>query len=80
MWCWLQAVTSIFSKQVHRYMPVNVTNHPGSVGVTLEIYDDEAKLDMPSRTSKVQLDDQFVSDLEELCIPGKAQYRLDLKH
>ncbi len=57
----------------------SVANHPGPVGVTLEIYDDEAKLDMPSRTSKVQLDDQFVSDLEELCIPGKAQYRLDLK-
>ena len=57
----------------------SVANHPGQVGVTLEIYDDEAKLDMPSRTSKVQLDDQFVSDLEELCIPGKAQYRLDLK-
>ena len=57
----------------------SVANHPGQVGVTLEIYDDEAKLDMPSRTSKVRLDDQFVSDLEELCIPGKAQYRLDLK-
>ena len=51
----------------------SVANHPGPVG-DLEIYDDEAKLDMPSRTSKVQLDDQFVSDLEELCIPGKAQY------
>ena len=34
---------------------------------------------MPSRTSKVQLNDGFVDDLEALCIPGKAQYRLDLK-
>ncbi len=57
----------------------SVAKHPGSVGVTLEIYDDEAKLEMPSRTSKVQLDDAFVATLEELCIPGKAQYRLDMK-
>ena len=57
----------------------SVEKHPGNVGVTLEIYDDEAKLDMPSRTSKVQLHDEFVSDLEQLCIPGQAQYRLDLK-
>ena len=57
----------------------SVEKHPGTVGVTLEIYDDEAKLDMPSRTSKVQLHDEFVSDLEQLCISGQAQYRLDLK-
>jgi len=57
----------------------SVEQHPGPVGVTLEIYDDEAKLEMPSRTSKVQLDDAFVAALEELCIPGKAQYRLDMK-
>ena len=57
----------------------SVEKHPGNVGVTLEIYDDEAKLDMPSRTSKVQLHDEFVSDLEQLCISGQAQYRLDLK-
>ena len=56
----------------------SVASHPGNVGVTLEIYDDEAKLEMPSRTSKVQLNG-FVDDLEALCIPGKAQYRLDLK-
>jgi DNA polymerase-3 subunit alpha len=57
----------------------NVDKHPGNVGVTLEIYDEDAKLEMPSRTSRVQLDDDFVDALEDLCIPGKAQYRLDLK-
>ena len=56
----------------------SVSDHPGNVGLTLEVYDDE-KLDMPSRSSRVELDDAFVDKLEALCIPGKAQYRLDLK-
>ena len=50
----------------------SVANHPGNVGVTLEIYDDEAKLEMPSRTSKVQLNDGFVDDLEALVHPRKG--------
>jgi len=43
------------------------------------VYDEDKKLDMPSRSSRVELDDAFVDKLEALCIPGKAQYRLDLK-
>ena len=57
----------------------NVQSHPGNVGVSLEIYDNDHKLEMASRTQKVQLDDAFVQELEELCIPGQAQYRLELK-
>ena len=57
----------------------SVSNHPGNVGLTLEVYDEDKKLDMPSRSSRVELDDAFVDKLEALCIPGKAQYRLDLK-
>ena len=57
----------------------NVQSHPGSVGVSLEVYDDDQKLEMASRTQKVQLDDAFVDELEALCVPGKAQYRLELK-
>ena len=57
----------------------SVSDHPGHVGLTLEVYDDDKKLDMPSRSSRVELDDAFVDKLEALCIPGKAQYRLDLK-
>jgi DNA polymerase-3 subunit alpha len=57
----------------------SVSDHPGNVGLTLEVYDDEKKLDMPSRSSRVALDDAFVDKLEALCIPGQAQYRLDLK-
>jgi DNA polymerase-3 subunit alpha len=57
----------------------SVASHPGPVGVTLEVYDDDAKLEMPSRTSKVALDDAFVQELEALCVPGKAHYRLELK-
>lgn len=57
----------------------SVEAHPGTVGVTVEVYDEEAKLEMPSRTSKVDLDDAFVEALESLCAPGQAHYRLDLK-
>ena len=57
----------------------NVQSHPGSVGVSLEVYDEDQKLEMASRTQKVQLDDAFVDELEALCVPGKAQYRLELK-
>ena len=57
----------------------SVSDHPGNVGLTLEVYDEEKKLDMPSRSSRVELADAFVDKLEALCIPGKAQFRLELK-
>ena len=64
---WVEAFTS------------SVSDHPGNIGLTLEVYDQNKKLDMPSRSSRVELDDSFVEKLEALCIPGRAQYRLDLK-
>ena len=55
-----------------------VEQHPGKVGLTLEMHDAGSALEMPSRTRKVELNDGFVEALEELVVEGGVKYRLEM--
>jgi DNA polymerase-3 subunit alpha len=55
-----------------------VEQHPGQVGLTLEMHDAGTALEMPSRSRKVELNDGFVEALEELVIEGGVKYRLEM--
>ncbi|PCJ80522.1 MAG: DNA polymerase III subunit alpha [Bacteroidetes bacterium] len=56
-----------------------IINSKGKVGLTIDIYDGENKIVMPSRAAKVDVTNSFISDLDDLCVPGIAKYRFDLK-
>ena len=51
----------------------------GKVGITIDIYDGETKVVMPSRNSHVEVSNEFIEQLEGLCRPGVANYRFDIK-
>jgi DNA polymerase-3 subunit alpha len=51
----------------------------GKVGLTVDIFDGEHKLEMPSRGAKVDVTPAFLNELDALCVPGVAKYRFDLK-
>jgi DNA polymerase-3 subunit alpha len=54
-----------------------IEGSPGSVGLTVEVHDQGMALEMPSRTHKVALSDDFVDELEELVNGGGLHYRLE---
>ena len=54
-----------------------IDDHPGPVGLTLEIHDVDSGLEMPSRTKRVAVSDSFVEQLEALVTKGGVQYRLE---
>jgi DNA polymerase-3 subunit alpha len=51
----------------------------GKVGLTVDIFDGEHKIEMPSRGAKVDVTPAFLNELDALCVPGVAKYRFDLK-
>ena len=55
-----------------------VEEHPGQVGLTLEMHDAGSAVEMPSRSRKVELSDGFVEALEELVVQGGVKYRLEM--
>lgn len=54
-----------------------IEGSPGSVGLTVEVHDRGNALEMPSRSHKVTLSDDFVDKLEELANIGGLHYRLE---
>ena len=56
-----------------------IKSSKGDVGMTIDIYDGEHKVVMPSRKVHVKVSDEFISKLEEICQPGLAKYRFTTK-
>jgi len=56
-----------------------IKESPGNVGLTLDVYDGESKVVMPSRAAKIDVTNSFLSELDEICAPGVAKYRFDLR-
>ena len=53
-----------------------VESHPGKVGLTFEIHDIKSGIEMPSRTAKVTLSDDFIEGLEQMVRDGGVAYEL----
>ncbi|HIO58784.1 MAG TPA: DNA polymerase III subunit alpha [Flavobacteriales bacterium] len=51
----------------------------GKVGLTIDVFDGENKIIMPCRSGKVDVTNTFIADLENICKPGVANFRFDLK-
>ena len=51
----------------------------GKVGITIDIFDGKTKIVMLSRNSHVEVSNEFIAKLDELCKPGIANYRFDIK-
>ncbi len=56
-----------------------VERHPGRVGVTLEIRDEQAGIEMSSRTKKVALTNEFMEGVEAWAAEGRVAYRMETK-
>ena len=56
-----------------------IKESPGNVGLTLDVYDGESKVVMPSRAAKIDVTKFFLSELDEMCSPGVAKYSFDLR-
>ncbi len=56
-----------------------IKGSPGTVGLTLDIFDGESKVEMPSRAAKIDVTSSFLSELDDLCAPGVAKYKFDLR-
>jgi DNA polymerase-3 subunit alpha len=56
-----------------------VESHPGGVGLTLEVMDDEARMTMVSRTRKIELTDEFLEGLESLEQEGGLAWAVEVK-
>ena len=56
-----------------------VERHPGRVGVTLEICDEQAGIEMSSRTKKVALTNEFMEGVEAWAAEGRVAYRMETK-
>jgi len=54
-----------------------IEGNPGQVGLTVEVHHGPMALEMPSRTCRVELNDDFVMQLEELMNTGGVQYQLE---
>ena len=55
-----------------------INSSKGNVGLTIDVYDGVTKVVMPSRNSHVEVSNEFIENLEELCQPGVANYRFDI--
>lgn len=55
-----------------------INSSKGKVGLTIDVYDGATKVVMPSRNSHVEVSNEFIEKLEELCQPGVANYRFDI--
>jgi hypothetical protein len=56
-----------------------VERHPGRVGLTLEIRDEQSGVEMSSRSKKVALTNEFIEELEAWVAEGRMAYRLETK-
>ena len=56
-----------------------IQSSKGKVGITIDVYDGKTKIVMPCRNSHVEVSNAFISKLDELCKPGIANYRFDIK-
>lgn len=56
-----------------------VDQHPGGIGLTLDIADRESQMTMSSRTRRVAMTDEFLAGLEELVGQGGIAWRVELK-
>jgi DNA polymerase-3 subunit alpha len=56
-----------------------VANHPGTVGLTLDISDRESNMTMSSRTKRVAISDEFLEGLEALTSEGGLGWRIEIK-
>lgn len=56
-----------------------VANHPGPVGLTLDISDRESNMTMSSRTKRVAISDEFLEGLESLTSEGGVGWRIEIK-
>jgi DNA polymerase-3 subunit alpha len=56
-----------------------VERHPGRVGVTLEIRDEQAGIEMSSRTKKVALTNEFMEGVDAWASEGRVAYRMETK-
>ena len=56
-----------------------VANHPGPVGLTLDISDRESNMTMSSRTKRVAISDEFLEGLEALTSEGGMGWRIEIK-
>tara|TARA_B110000459_G_scaffold203229_1_gene258870 strand:- start:1644 stop:5999 length:4356 start_codon:yes stop_codon:yes gene_type:complete len=56
-----------------------IKGSPGKVGITVDVFDGEHKIEMPSRGAKVDVTPLFLSELDALCLPGVAKCHFDLK-
>ena len=56
-----------------------VDQHPGGIGLTLDITDQESQMTMSSRTRRVAITDEFLAGLEELMGQGGVAWRVELK-
>lgn len=55
------------------------TEYKGPVGITIDIFNEKDKISMPSRTCKVSVTNDFLKELDKLCVPGVAKYRFENK-
>jgi DNA polymerase-3 subunit alpha len=56
-----------------------VERHPGKVGLTMEIRDEDAGIEMTSRTKKIELTNEFIQVMEGWVSEGRMAYRLETK-
>ena len=56
-----------------------IKSSKGKVGITIDVYDGNTKVVMPSRNSHVEVTNEFIEKLEEICQQGIANYRFDIK-
>jgi DNA polymerase-3 subunit alpha len=74
----LQIDISVLDEHRLDHLGQLVEEHPGQVGLTLEMHDAGSAVEMPSRSRKVELNDGFVEALEELVVQGGVKYRLEM--
>ena len=56
-----------------------VDRHPGRVGLTMEIRDERAGIEMSSRTKKVALTNEFMDGIQSWAAEGRVAFRLETK-
>ena len=55
-----------------------IKSSKGKVGITIDVYDGKYKIVMPSRNYQVDVSNDFLNKLEEICKPGVANYRFEI--
>ena len=55
-----------------------IKSSKGKIGITIDVYDGKYKIVMPSRNYQVDVSNDFLNKLEEICKPGVANYRFEI--